>query len=203
MTGRIDHLVVTGDSLAAASAHVEGSLGLLPGPVGRHEAMGTHNRLVSLGAQDYLEAIAIDPDAPAPARARWFGLDTAGPSRLSHWVLRVRDLDAALAEAPEGIGTAVEMHRDGYRWRITVPDDGAQPFDGMFPALIAWEGDPPAAALEDSNARLVQLTINHPRAGALGWALSMLTSDDRVVVRERPVGLSALIMVEEEEKVLT
>lgn len=203
MTGRIDHLVVTGDSLAVASAHVEAALGLSPGPIGRHEAMGTENRLVSLGPQVYLEAIAVDPDAAPPGRPRWFGLDTAGEARLSHWVLRVRDLEAALDNSPEGIGPAVEMSRDGYRWRITMPDDGAQPFDGVFPALIAWEGEPPAAALEESKARLVQLTVSHPRAGALGWALSMLTSDDRVVVREGPIGLSALIMVETEEKVLS
>lgn len=203
MTGRIDHLVVTGESLAAASAHIEASLGLVPGPVGRHDAMGTENRLVSLGAQDYLEAIAIDSNACAPERPRWFGLDMAGPPRLSHWVLRVHDIDAALAEAPEGVGPAMAMQRDGYRWRISVPDDGQQPFDGMFPALIAWESEPPVEALEDNTARLVQLTISHPRAGALGWSLSMLTSDDRVVVREGPIGLSALILVDEEEKVLS
>jgi Glyoxalase-like domain len=202
MTGRIDHLVVTAETLAAGSAHVEAALGLPMAPGGLHPAMASHNRLLSLGPEDYLEAIAPNPEAPAPARARWFGLDTAGAPLLSHWVLRVDDLDAALADAPEGIGDVVEMTRGPYRWRITVPQDGVQPFDGIFPALIAWQSAPPTPALDDVDARLIRLTISHPRAGPLGWLLSMLTSDDRVVVREGPVGLSALIHTGAQEAVL-
>jgi Glyoxalase-like domain len=203
MTALIDHLVVTAGTLAAASAHVTAALGVEPGPEGKHAAMGTHNRLVSLGEADYLEAIAPDPDAAAPGRPRWFGLDGAAAARLSHWALRVDDLDAALAEAPAGIGPAIEMERGAYRWRITVPQDGVQPFAGMFPALIAWTGAPPAPALDDIGARLVRLTVSHPQAGPLGWALSMLTSDDRVVVRRGPLGLSALIHTENGEVTLT
>lgn len=204
MPGRLDHLVVTGASLEAATAHVETVLGLETAPGGTHAVMGTHNRLLSLGQQDYLEALAIDPDGPAPVHARWFGLDKrSGPPRLAAWALRVPDLDAALAEAPDGIGKALAVSRGDYRWRLTVPDTGVQPFDGLFPALIEWQGETPAPALPDVGARLVSLTLSHPQAGALGWALSMLSSDDRLIVREGPPGLSALIHTPEGEKVLT
>jgi hypothetical protein len=41
--------------------------------------MGTHNLLVNLASaafpRAYLEILAIDPDAPAPRRIRWFDLD--------------------------------------------------------------------------------------------------------------------------------
>ncbi|GKY88337.1 VOC family protein [Sinisalibacter aestuarii] len=203
MTGRIDHLVVTAQTLAAATAHAEAALALGLGAGGAHEKMGTHNRLLSLGAEDYLEAIAPDPAATAPAHPRWFGLDAPGAPRLSHWVLRVEDMEAALAEAPEEIGPAVAMERGPYRWRITVPGAGGPPFGGMFPALIAWDTPPPAPALPDAGARLVRLSVSHPRAGALGWALSMLTSDDRLVVHEGPAGLSALIHTSAGERMLT
>lgn len=203
MADRFDHLVVTASTLEAAADHVAEALGHAPVAGGRHAAMGTHNRLLSLGPQDYVEALAIDPAAPAPGHARWFGLDQrSGPPRLAAWALRVADLDAALTEAPEGMGAPMALERGPYRWRITVPEDGRQPFDGLFPALIEWHGETPAPALPDLGARLVTLTLTHPRAGALGWALSMLTSDDRLVVREGPAGLAALIHTAGGERVL-
>jgi hypothetical protein len=204
MSAYVDHLVVTAAELAEGAAHIEAALGVPMGPGGVHPAMGTHNRLLSLGPATYLEAIAVDPEAPVLARKRWFGLDeTPGQARLSHWVLRVDDLDAALAEAPEGIGVPVELQRGDYRWRITVPEDGRQPFGGLFPALIEWQAPMPAPKLDDLGARLVSLVLSHPDVGALGWALSMLTEDDRVIVRKGPVGLSALIHTEAGEKVLS
>lgn len=203
MTARIDHLVITAGTLAAAAAHGQAAMGCEPGPVGSHAAMGTQNRLWSLGSADYLEALAPDPGAPALNQARWFGLDRGLSARFGAWVLRVEDIDAALVDAPEGIGPALAMGRGRFRWRITVPDSGLLPFDGVFPALIAWDGSMPAPGLEDRGARLVRLTVSHPQAGALGWALSMLTSDDRLVVKRGPPGLSALIHTEAGEVTLT
>lgn len=203
MVGIIDHLVVVGDTLDAASDFVEAGLGVAMAPGGAHTAMGTHNRLLSLGPADYLEAIAIDPAARAPRAPRWFGLDGRnGPARLSNWVLRVEDMEAALALAPGDIGAPLELERGPYHWHITVPSTGILPFDGVFPALIEWHGDTPAPALPDGGVRLVSLTVSHPNAGALGWALSMLTSDDRVIVREGPPGLRAHIHTLDGEIVL-
>lgn len=203
MSAVIDHLVVTADRLDTASDHVTAALGLAMGPGGRHALMATHNRLVGLGPDEYLEALAPDPEAAAPGRARWFGLDAGGgAARLSGWALRVDDLDACLERAPEGIGPAVSVSRGDFRWRISVPEDGRQPFDGLFPALIAWESDPPQSRLADPGARLVSLTLTHPAAGRLGWALSMLSEDDRVTVRKGPVGLRALIHTEAGEREL-
>lgn len=204
MPRKLDHLVVTADTLEAAADHVATTLGIKTAGGGAHPAMGTHNRLLSLGPRAYLEALAIDPDAEAPDHARWFGLDSrAGPPRLAAWALRVPDIEAALAEAPEGMGAPMALARGPYRWRISVPRSGVQPFDGLFPALIEWQGEMPAPALPDEGARLVSLTLSHPRAGALGWALSMLTEDDRLIVREGPAGLTALIHTPDGDKVLT
>ncbi|MEZ5769553.1 MAG: VOC family protein [Paracoccaceae bacterium] len=208
MQTAIDHLVVAGATLDAATAHVEQALGMRTMPGGCHAAMATHNRLLSLGSRTYLEALAPDPDAAPPEGARWFGLDRfaadpGAPPRLVSWALRVRNIDAACAEAPDGIGAPREMTRGSYSWRITIPETGIQPFDGVFPALIAWDGADPARALPDPGLRLISLTLRHPDAGRLGWALSMLTDDDRVTVRAGPPGLTALIHTEAGERVLT
>ena len=202
--GMLDHLVVAGESLQAAVAHVEARLGLAMAGGGAHAAMGTHNRLLSLGPDDYLEALAIDPDGPVPERPRWFGLDhRTGPPRLVGWALRVDDLDAALAAASEGAGVPFEVERGPYRWRISLPDEGLTPFDGLCPALIEWRTAPPPAALPETGARLVSLTLTHPKVGALGWLLSQLAEDDRVVIREGAPALRAVIHTPNGERELT
>ncbi|MGH6623755.1 MAG: VOC family protein, partial [Burkholderiaceae bacterium] len=75
LRSELDHLIVACSDLATGVSWVAERLGVEPQPGGRHEAMGTHNALLRLGARCYLEVIAIDPEAAAPARPRWFGLD--------------------------------------------------------------------------------------------------------------------------------
>ena len=103
--------------------------------------MGTHNALLRLGGDAYLEVIAIDPGAPAPDRPRWFGLDELARDdlpRLTTWVVRVDDLDATVAACSEALGIVLTMSRGPYTWRITVPPDGRPPLDGLLPAVISW-----------------------------------------------------------------
>ncbi|WP_323771398.1 VOC family protein [Antarctobacter sp.] len=169
----LDHIAVLGGTLAQAVAHVESALGLSMGPGGRHARYGTHNRLIGLAPEVYLEAIAIDPEAPAPPDARWFGLDSfEGPARLDKWIARVPDIDAAIAALPMA-GRRVDLERDGLRWSMAVPDGGALPFDGMFPALIQWHVDsPPGQSLPPTGLTLERLTVAHPEAAALEAALA-------------------------------
>lgn len=104
----LDHIVVTAASLPEGVRDVETRLGqtLLPG--GQHAAMGTHNRLLSLGPSEYFEVIAVDPEAKAPGQPRWFNLDHRGAGMgLTHWAARCDDIEAALALAPEGAGVPV------------------------------------------------------------------------------------------------
>jgi len=199
-TGVFDHLVIGGEDLDRAAAHVEALLGIAPAGGGAHPGMGTHNRLLSLGPRGYVEALAVNPAAPAPGVARWFGLDDfAGPARAVGWALAVDDLDAALETAGDLSGPAFGASRGAYRWRIALPTGR---FGALWPALIEWQGAAPAADLPDTGARLVSLILSHPKAGALGWALSQLTEDDRIVIREGKAALRALIHAPAGERVL-
>lgn len=182
----IDHLVITAATLDEGVARTEALLGVEMGPGGAHAVMGTHNRLLALGPRLYLEVIAVDPAAPAPDRARWFGLDTfAGEPRLSNWVARCDDIEIALADAPQGAGTPLSARRGDLSWRITVPDDGKLPFDATFPGLIDWDGDRhPGDSLADSGCTLGGLELHHPQAEALRAALGRFMDDPRVSVHE-------------------
>lgn len=64
----IDHLVVAAVDLAGGARWIEERLGVALDAGGRHEVFGTHNRVLSLGPERYLEVIAVDPEAPPPAR---------------------------------------------------------------------------------------------------------------------------------------
>lgn len=185
----LDHLAVAGESLEAAAAHLEAALGLPLQPGGQHAHFGTHNRLLGLEDGLYLEAIAIDPDAPAPECPRWFDLDRlAGAPHLRCWICRVPDLDAALERHP-GAGAPLDLARGDLRWRMAVPASGVLPFDNRFPALIEWQGVAhPAQRLAPSGARLRRLIVAHPEAVALRAALGNL-SDPRIAFEP---GASAL-----------
>ena len=153
--------------------------------------MGTHNRLSGLGPGEYLEVIAVDPEADAPERPRWFDLDRRnGGPRLATWVARTDDLDAALARYPEA-GRPVTFARGAYRWRMAVRDDGAMPFDGCFPALIEWRSARPA--FPDAGLRLVALRLAHPEAETLAPLLAALMDDPRVTVEAGAPSLTATI----------
>jgi len=107
----LDHLAVTAPTLEEGGEHVRACLGIEVPPGGEHAQMGTHNRLMRLGEDEFLEIIAVDP--PAPGRPRWFGLDRYRfePPRLRTWVARTPDLEASLASARPSVGVATEITR--------------------------------------------------------------------------------------------
>ncbi len=175
MSLALDHLVVAARTLEEGAAWLEARTGVAPVAGGAHALMGTHNRLASLGPGAYLEILAVDPQAPPPARPRWFSLDDPAMRRrlergpaLLHWVARTGDIDAAAGLAGGLAGEILPLSRGDYRWRIGVAADGRLPAGGAFPTLIQWEGGRhPAAALPESGLRLARLTVRSPVAESL------------------------------------
>ena len=191
----LDHLVVTAPDLTLGTAWVEARLGARVSEGGRHGMMGTHNALLSLGADAYLEVIAIDPNGTPPSQPRWFALDDARPEpALTHWAARVDDLDRALASAPEGTGVIWEMARADLRWQMAVPRGGQPPWAGLFPMLLRWQTDPPAPQLPDRGVRLIGLTLTHPEADSLAAALTQVATDRRIRIVPGPAPAIAAVL---------
>lgn len=186
---KLDHLVVAARTLEEGAAYVEAVLGVRLSPGGQHPHMGTHNLLLSLGPQEYLEVIAIDPDAAPPHHPRWFDLDAFDVApRMTHWVCRTDDLDEAMAAAPDGSGRILELSRGDLSWAMAVPDNGRLPFDAAMPALIEWDkaSPHPGWRLPDLNLRLSRLDVFHPDAPSLLAAFPALAALPHVAVQPGP-----------------
>jgi Glyoxalase-like domain len=200
----LDHLVVASASLEEGSAFVREHLGLELQSGGRHERMGTHNRLLRLNAGTYLEVIAIDPDGIKPNAPRWFGLDSfVGPPRLLHWVVRLTDGDLEQVRLPAH-GPVHPMTRGAFSWRITIPSDGKLPGNGLIPTLIAWDSGSshPSDVLEPSDCSLVKLEGTHPKADQIFNQLAILGIEDLIALEPGPISLRATLRIASEMKFL-
>ncbi len=178
MTTAVDHLVVAAASLDDGVRWCERTLGVTPGPGGVHPLMGTHNRLLNLSGpafpRCYLEIIAIDPEAPAPARPRWFGIDALplalaeGP-RLIHVVARSTMLDMhrwGLIQKGFNPGVPIAASRGELRWQIVVRDDGRLEAGGLLPTLIQWGERHPTDAMPAGGLVLQSLRLDGLSAAA-------------------------------------
>lgn len=185
MSAQLDHLVVAARTLGEGRVWLEGRLGVSMQPGGEHPTYGTHNALLSLGPDAYLEVIAVNPAAPVPTTARWFALDSAemqerleaGPA-LIHWVVGVEGLSAG----PE----VLELARGDYRWRLTVPAGGTLPMYGVAPSLIHWLTPSPAGRLRDVGVRLIRLQLGTAHPDRLRARLETLQFGGEVEVYEAP-----------------
>lgn len=183
----LDHLVVVAPSLSLGLAHVREALGMELPAGGAHPQMGTHNHLLRLGDDCYMEVIAIDPMATAPAHPRWFELDRLDDWQpyLATWVLGTPDIDAAVRAASHAVGPILNMRRDHLTWRLTVREDGGMPFDGAHPSFIQWPPGPhPATGMADLGCRLLRFVIEHPEAMFIQDQLGESLQDDRIEIRE-------------------
>jgi hypothetical protein len=198
----LDHLVIAATTLADGIDFVASVTGATPQPGGKHLAMGTHNALLRLGARVYLEIIAVDPQGVKPPRPRWFDLDNPvlqsellEQPRLIHWVARTDDIDRAAVECPLALGPAHPMARGDYRWRITIPDDGALPAKGIVPTLIQWDVPiHPADKLPASNVTLAQLAATCSDPAPVRAALAALGLDGAIAVTfDRETRVAAML----------
>lgn len=162
----IDHITVTAPNLESGATLVEKQLGVLPQTGGEHPAMGTHNLLLRLGNDVFLEVIAVNPDAGRPNRPRWFELDSMtdmSPASLKSWVVRTTDIKKTCSDSSGFLGDVEPMSRGKTNWLMTVAEDGMQPLSQGAPMLIEWKSDlHPANSLPDFGLSLLELQIHNP-----------------------------------------
>ncbi|HKQ58972.1 MAG TPA: VOC family protein [Candidatus Eisenbacteria bacterium] len=177
MIERVDHLLIAARDLGEGVDWVESLIGVRAAPGGRHPAWGTHNALIGLGDRTYLEIIAPDPEAPAPAEPRPLGLDTLGAPRLASWVAAATDLERiAVTAKAQGVDLGEVMHRsrlrpDGSTLQWTMTDPAAPREGGIVPFFIDWGHTPHPAASAPPGGRLIGFRARHPDAARVAAIL--------------------------------
>jgi hypothetical protein len=189
----IDHLVYGAPDLDNAIDDLERRFGVRAAAGGRHVGIGTYNALLALGPRTYLEVIAPDPDQPAPANPRPFGLDDLTSSRLVGWALGCDDIDAAIANSrARGYdpGDSIEMTRTApngtvLRWQLTLNAIGG----GPVPFLISWGATQHPATSAPHGLVLDAFEIEHPDPDSLADMLHALGAE----VDTKPGSADALV----------
>lgn len=207
----IDHIVIGARTLEEGAAFVERELGVRPRQGGTHEGAGTHNLVLGLGPDCYLEVIAPDPAQPDPPQPRLFDLDDpatrtmleSGP-RLLTWVARISGMDPVMARLGPRGGSIREMHRGDLSWRFAQPPQ-RQDMDNLIPCLIEWRGERAGKRLHDSQLRLVGLEAEHPEVDALRLALRDRGLGEAMEVRHgaHPRLIARLVAKDGAEHILT
>ena len=174
LKSEIDHIVIGAEQLYKVSSQLECLLGVKLSVGGKHPLMATHNNLLKLQSNTYIEVIAIDPKASPPSpingQPRWFSLDTdATKAKLANagqplcWVISVDDIEIAKSTCSYDPGEIIDMTRGSLKWRLTVPKDGSLVEDGVLPSLIEWPGGRnPANQMLESGVSLNKLLLFHP-----------------------------------------
>jgi len=187
---QLDHIVIAADSLPQGVEYLRDILGVEIPAGGFHRTMGTHNHLMQLANDAYLELIAIDPQARPPRHPRWFELDDAAmratlkrQPRLITWVMNTSDIYQLADDAGFDIGIPTGLNRDDLKWEFALTDDGHLLGGGMLPHCIQWHSAPhPSRGMTDLGCILHGLTIYHNRPHWLAEQLDAMDAGHLVQI---------------------
>ena len=140
----LDHVILAAADLDAATARLEAEHGFVATGGGRHDGIGTHNRIVPLGG-GYLEVMAVADQAEAQASALGRILSAAIAERaggLMAWCVAVEDVEAVARR----LGTEISLiARAGLTARLTgVAEAMAEPCLPFFIERDPGVADPGA-----------------------------------------------------------
>ena len=192
MKSHIDHIVIGTGNLISGTKILETKLNVNFSPGGEHQIMGTHNNLLKLQSDIYLEVIANNPNAENPSRPRWFSLDeTKTKEKITHspralcWVLKVNDIENTVKKCGYNPGEILQISRGELTWKITIPSNGMLVDNGVLPALIEWPNDQhPSKKLTNSNVSINMLSLFHPEPYKIKNIISNLIESDLIQVFE-------------------
>ena len=192
MNSRIDHLVIAASDLISGTKILEAKLGSNFSTGGDHQIMGTHNKLLKLQSDMYLEVIANNPNIDKPSRQRWFSLDeVTTKEKIKHspralcWVLEVDNIENAVKKCGYNPGEILQMSRGAFTWKITVPTNGMLVENGVLPALIEWTSDQhPSKKLNHNTISMNMLTLFHPEPSRIKKIIFNLIESDMIQVFE-------------------
>ena len=210
----LDHFVVAIDDLETGIGAFEDLTGVRPAYGGEHPTLGTHNALVSLGSDQYLEILA--PRSGATVDPMFRDADQHATLTPILWALATDDIDRLYrATTTEGVvanaptpGSRLTESGDTLRWSMFMTCDENL---ANAPFFIEWNAttDPPvpgraatghAATSSPAGCSLESYAVespNHQRISrwlaALGFAAPAGPGPARIVIAlQTPKGIVTL-----------
>jgi hypothetical protein len=162
----IDHLVYGVPDLAQGVDRLERQTGVRARLGGRHPGRGTHNALLSLGRRQYLEVIALDPNAADAPGLLFPELRELRAAAFIAWAIAVAHIDQAgeamLAAQLPRIGPleGLRAREDGglLRWKTLRFASNL----ALVPFFIAWDEATVHPSVDSpSGCRLLSVQIRH------------------------------------------
>ena len=160
----LDHILYGVPNLEKGIEEFEAMSGVRPAYGGKHEKLGTHNALVALGKDHYLELIAPDPTQSIPFKDIIFNIGKIKTSRILTWALRSSNLNQlgehiqiskiVSGERTQEDGTLLKWETVG----ITEPSDNS----GIVPFVICWFSQPHPAETSPGGCSLIEFAAEHP-----------------------------------------
>ncbi|MBX7223668.1 MAG: VOC family protein [Blastocatellia bacterium] len=190
-----DHLVLVAPSLELGASFVEARLGVSPQPGGHHRELGTHNLLLRIGSDCFLEVIAINPAAHSHCGPRVFGMHDAetvaqswqAGKHLHTWVGRTCNLSSLVAAHEPLIGPLKAVSRGERHWHMAIPADGSLPLEGAIPTPVQYEPDMiPAHHMIDFGLELIQVVVTHPQPQLLTHQYFQMDVQGPLVIENGP-----------------
>ncbi|MBL8206636.1 MAG: VOC family protein [Blastocatellia bacterium] len=175
----LDHLLLGAPNLEEGMEWVTEKTGVKAAIGGRHPGLGTHNALLSLGNQQYLEIIAPDPTQTTLAPQFAF-LQVATAPRLLTWAAATQDIHAIAAQAHaagfelNGPNAGARTRPDGetLRWKtLFLKND----FSLLIPFFIEWDATSRHPSQDSpTGCSLQSFSLEHPQPEMLRAIFSHL-----------------------------
>lgn len=164
---KLDHIVLGASTLDEGTEYLEKILELKLSDVGYHNDMGTHNRVIKVSEDIYLELVAIDPNSKTLKHRRWFNLDSP-------------KLQKKLRKLPQIIGFVIENEKEqilryynpffqasrgNYSWNFAMPNPKNNLISnellesGIIPSLIKWKSEKPIYQMKSNQLELEKIQI--------------------------------------------
>ncbi|MBC87642.1 MAG: hypothetical protein CL677_10745 [Bdellovibrionaceae bacterium] len=152
MNIQLDHIVWAHPHLELGNQNFSEQTGVTPRLGGQHLDLGTHNSLVSLGSDSYLELISPDPTNKVPGGVQVLGIGEVTQPKIVGWAISVplqeiqqKLRQSGFAVSEIGSGSRRTPENIKLKWNyifLEEPEFNETP--QIAPFFIQWLGENPA-----------------------------------------------------------
>jgi Glyoxalase-like domain len=187
----LDHLLLGVSDLKKGIQLVKEKTGVEAIEGGKHPGLGTHNALLSLGENQYLEIIAPNPEEKLIGDYA-FLKDLSAPL-LFTWAAHTNNIEDVLTKVNSagyknyGISDGSRLTKDGKKlsWRALGVD--VTPDDGLVPFFIEWGKDTVHPSITSpKGCKLHSLELYHPKSSEIEAILKKLGLPVNVEEADKP-----------------